>query len=126
MIIDAISIYHPTLREKLKKAEITSKENASIVMLTPIDDSIDPINQNLETMIKDQLEQAFDRFDEECEDFCDLNISSIRSLKRWFKRFLSPKNIRYKRFNPHKRDAVKKNIRESKGIHGAFIYRVST
>jgi hypothetical protein len=84
LIVDSISLFHPTVREKLLKAEISSNKNAAILVLSPINHSAIQANQLLEQTIKNQMEPAFLRFHEELDKLCEIGIGDLRAIKRWF------------------------------------------
>jgi Effector-associated domain 8 len=82
LIVDSISLFHPTVRQKLLKAEISSNKNVAILVLSPINPSVIQANQLLEETIKYQWEPAFFRFHEDLDKLCEIGIGDLRAIKR--------------------------------------------
>jgi len=83
IIVDAISLFHPQVLNKLLKAEITSNENVAFLVLSPVNPLDIKANKLLEEIIKDQIEPAFLRFND-LDKLCEIGIGDLRAMKRWF------------------------------------------
>jgi hypothetical protein len=62
LIIDAVSIFHPTLNRSISHAGIGSSKRVAILIVSPIDTSILPVNRLIEEVIDLQMETVFTRF----------------------------------------------------------------
>ncbi len=93
VVIDAISMFHPNIRERLRDSGLTHEKKIPVFTLSPSDalDQDHPINGP----IKNYIEQWFSRmfgylFDhtlpEEGDPECEIGISGLRSLRRWLHR----------------------------------------
>ncbi len=84
IIVDAISLFHPQVRETLLQAQITSKENVTILVLSPVNPYEIEANKLLEEIIRHRMQAAFSRFDKNFDKFCEIGIGNLRTIKRWF------------------------------------------
>ncbi|MBO3463027.1 hypothetical protein G7B40_041030 [Aetokthonos hydrillicola Thurmond2011] len=84
LIVDSISLFHPKVKEKLLKAEISSNKNTAILVISPINPSNIQANKLLEERIKSHMEPAFLRFEEELDKLCEIGIGDLRAINRWF------------------------------------------
>jgi len=84
IIVDAISLFHPQVLNKLLKAEITSKENVAFLVLSPVNPLDIKANKLLEETIKKAIEPAFLRFNDDLDKLCEIGIGDLRAIKRWF------------------------------------------
>ena len=83
VIIDAVSLFHPTLRNELIQSGTLLNENIAILFLSPVNTSILQINALIEDMIKTQLRPSYVRFDMNLDNLCEIGAGNLRSIQRW-------------------------------------------
>jgi hypothetical protein len=118
LIIDAISMFHPFLRQKLLLSEFGSNERVSIVVLSPVGPGVLPINQFLEQEICPQMQRAFDRFATHLDMLCEFGIGDIRNLRRWLFSVLpeAAMTIQGQKASPVWREAIRNKLGMPVGI----------
>jgi len=79
-----VSLFHPDVRDRFSKAEISSNENVSILTISPVNPCMVEANKILEELVISQMEPAFLRFGEHLDKRCEIGIGDLRSIKRWF------------------------------------------
>jgi hypothetical protein len=84
IIVDSVSLFHPGIRDKFLRAEISSNENVSILTLSPVNPCMVEANKILEELVINQMEPAFLRFNEHLDRRCEMGVGDLRSIKRWF------------------------------------------
>jgi hypothetical protein len=82
IIVDSISLFHPTVRQNLLNSQISSNKNVAIIVLSPINHSDIQANQLLEQTIKYQYQPAFHRFHKKLDKLCEIGIGDLRAIKR--------------------------------------------
>jgi hypothetical protein len=83
LVVDAVSMFHPLLRELIIQAEISSNSRVALLILSPIDTSTLPVVQLIEQVVALQMETAFTRFDDDYDHLCEIGVGNLRALKRW-------------------------------------------
>ena len=93
VVIDAISMFHPNIRERLRDSGLTYEKKIPVFTLSPSDalDQDHPINGPIKNYIKQWFSRMFGYlFDhtlpEEGDPECEIGISGLRSLRRWLHR----------------------------------------
>ena len=83
MIVDAISMFHPHLQERLGKSELGSNKKVSIVVLSPINHHNLPTNKHLEETFHTLVPRSFGRYHNELDLHCEFGLGNVHALKRW-------------------------------------------
>ncbi len=83
VIVDSISMFHPILNRSVSRSDIGSYKRAGILIISPVNTSIQEINQTIEQVVDSHMESAFIRFDAEFDHLCEISTSDLRALKRW-------------------------------------------
>lgn len=84
IVVDAISICHPILREKLVKFQSGPLERTSIIALSPINRAEFPLTKILEEEIWQYLNWPFEKFSCEFDKLFEFDVTNVRQLQRWF------------------------------------------
>ena len=88
LVIDAISMFHPQLNDRISKSSISAYDHVAILVVSPIDVTAQDINKGLNDCIEDNfsksMEQSYTRFHTEFDQLCEIDLGNLRSLKRWF------------------------------------------
>jgi hypothetical protein len=81
MIVDAISVFHPRIRDALLQSQ--AQAQASIVVISPFDCNTHTAQGKLEDAVRRHLKHAFARFNADYDDSCEIGVGNERALKRW-------------------------------------------
>jgi len=82
LVIDVLSMFHPKLQTLLLQSGFSTAETVSIVVLSPIQSEqlkIEPIILD----IKNMLQIAFDRWENDLDMLCEFGIGNARAFRRW-------------------------------------------
>lgn len=82
LIVDAISLFHPQLRKKLSDSGIGTKEETSIIVLSPVGDDTLKLNAALEKVLLSAMRRAFGRF-VKFDSNCKFGVDHITDLNSW-------------------------------------------
>jgi hypothetical protein len=82
LVIDAISMYHPWLQQRIKDAYTIHKRSA-ILVVSPFNAPEKGINQLIEAAFKN-VQEAYERFNTTHDHLCEIDFGDDRSLRRWF------------------------------------------
>lgn len=121
LVIDALSLFHPILRENLKSSGLSTHRadnvKVSIVVLSPRRCGTLSINDFLESDVKQMLQIAFDRWSNNLDMLCEYGIGNERALRRWLFWSLpeTAKAVQGKKANPNSKKAVG-DIFDNQGI----------
>jgi hypothetical protein len=95
VVIDAISMFHPWLSQCINNASIGVHKHIAILVVSPVDATILPLNQYIEQAFIENMERAYKRFDTKYDHLCEIDLGNLRSLRRWFFRAI-PETARLK------------------------------
>ena len=90
IIVDGISLFHPLLWPKLLQAEIASKDNVALLVVSPVNAGEIEINQVIENQINRQLDAVMQRFAAKYDHWCEVGVGDMRGLRRWLVSVLAP------------------------------------
>lgn len=125
LIVDAISVFHPLLRQKLLLSEFGSNPRVSIVVLSPVGSNTLTINELLEREVAPQIQRAFDRFAVHLDVLCEFGAGDVRALRRWLFRALpeTARMIQGSRANPQQRERMRERLGQPAGIDRVIFGR---
>lgn len=83
LIIDAISLFHPHLRQTLSDSHMGSNEQVAMLILSPINPCANKANQLIEQEIRLRMRRAFVRFEKQLDKLCEIGVGDLRALRRW-------------------------------------------
>lgn len=83
MIIDAVSLFHPTLRQMLIQSGTSSNNQVAIFVFSPISVCSLKVNSLIEEEMVRQLQPAFERFHQDLDQRCEVGVGGERALQRW-------------------------------------------
>ncbi len=83
LIMDAISMLHPSLYRSVKDAGIGLNNNVALLILSPFDSNKLEINQLIKEVIELQMGTTFFSFEEHWNILCEIGIGGIRTLNGW-------------------------------------------
>jgi hypothetical protein len=118
-IIDAISMFHPILRQMLMKSGLEMRENVGFIVINPLrsyaNDERNPINN----IFKEDLEYLYHRHSDKYDLLVELDIKDIISLKRSIYAMISKilPEIQSPKINKNNKEFLKK-FNGSQGIKG--------
>lgn len=103
LIVDAVSMYHPTLRGVLLNSQLMSL--IAMIVLSPLKSNAIPVNKLLEAQIyTSHLEWAFGHFINNPDSFYEFGVGDICNLRRWL--FSILKNVKKQGLSPEVRAAI--------------------
>lgn len=123
IIIDAVSLFHPDIRQTLADSELMSNDNIAIVVMFPIDPTMHQANQVLEGELRKRMKRAFARFHSRHDKMCEIGVGNLRSLKRWFAAILPEAIASAQGLRPSPTTLDRtwdERKEEAKGIHNYF------
>jgi len=82
LIIDAVSLCHPELRECFEKSELSSKDNIAIIVIYPPDPKDTSSDCPADDFLQRSFPRAFDRFAHDWDEICELGIRREIELRR--------------------------------------------
>jgi hypothetical protein len=118
LVVDAISMFHPLLRSKLERSELSSKERTSIIFLLPISPNGLPLGRFVERHIEQHMPRAFNRFATQLDLLCELGSGDIRNVKRWLFSVLPEVALKAQggRAEPENRAALREAMGQPLGV----------
>lgn len=121
LIIDAVSLFHPMIRQGISRSEVGSNKRVAVLVVSPVDASIIPVNQVIEQVIDLQLEGVLTRFDYELDHLCEIGLGDLRALSRWLFSVLpeTAANVQKQRPSP----STLARLRQMRGVEPRGIYR---
>ncbi len=93
LIVDAISLFYPPILKALKDSALLSNEHIAVLVLSPLDFYVMPVNRHIIELIKEEMAVAYSRF-EELDHRYEMGIGDRSGIKRWlFTLFSKPENM---------------------------------
>ncbi len=119
LIVDAVSLFHPGLRQKLAQSETASNERIAMLVLSPVNSRANQVDQLIEEVIDSQMALAFSRFDEHLDRLCEIGVGDLRAIQRWLYTILPEEAsiLQDQKPNPQNRRMIRDRMkREPLGI----------
>ncbi len=88
VVIDAISLFHPTVKETLKESDVLRE--VAIVILSPFNTDAMPVTEKIQEHVRGKLKSMAKKFNNFQETKYVLGISNIHSLIHWLQLVLPP------------------------------------
>jgi hypothetical protein len=84
VIVDAVSLLDSTLADRLVGSGLVTREaGPGVVVFFPSPTPAIPANAWAEAQVRNKLEDAFSRFDQDYDRRCEIGVIDERSLRRW-------------------------------------------
>jgi hypothetical protein len=83
IIVDAVSMFHPKLRNSLLRSEMSSNEQVAMLVLSPVNSKEISVNRLIEQEISSQMQLAFARFSKHLDRLCEFGVGDLYALQRW-------------------------------------------
>jgi hypothetical protein len=117
LIIDAISLYHPVLKENLKESGLSSNENVAVLVVSPVNSFSVPINKMIEEEVR-EMKMTYLRFNDDLDHLCDFGVSDFRFLRRWLSAILPETAIiiRDGKFRSSNRHHIRDEMGQPRGM----------
>lgn len=84
LVIDAISLFHEDIADKLINLQAESMDNIAIVIVSPLDSYAHPVMKIIEKEVRNHLQVAFLNFAQNMDRKYEFGVSNLLGLKRWF------------------------------------------
>lgn len=119
LIVDAISLFHPLLRNSLLQSNLSGAKNVPMLVRSPINCSAIPANQLIEQQISLEMQRAFARFDKHLDWLCEFDVGNMRTLQRRLFAILDKGIDSFKGKQPHpdNPNRMRETIGEAKGYN---------
>jgi hypothetical protein len=110
-IVDAISLFHPILRDRFIQSTLGGSEQVSIMIIPPFGASSLPFHQMLEKEIRVLTQVPFSRF-EDLDPQCEFGASDLRALRRSLLSMLpqAAQIVQARRSIPQRRASVQRAV----------------
>lgn len=94
LIIDAVSLFHPLIRQALMQSTLASSEQMAVLVLSPLDFYAAPVNTHVAGLITDEMPMTFARFAKHLNHRYEMGIGDLCGMQRWlFTLFSSPEDM---------------------------------
>jgi hypothetical protein len=84
IIVDAISLHHPYIYNKLSNSGLLTNKKIAILILSPMNESTEMNNDLVQEIIQSNMNYVFERFAQDADPSCEIVMGDINSFKRWF------------------------------------------
>jgi hypothetical protein len=123
LIVDAISLFHPDLHERLASSEISSHENVAILILSPVSSKALEVNDLIENVIDSKMKRAYWRYVESLDEKCEIGLGGLCNLRRWLFAILPEEAeiVGEGRANPDSAKSLKNRLGPSRGLYKAVL-----
>lgn len=125
IIVDAISLLHPTIERTLRDSGLVSHDHVAIFVHSPVNPFSFPVNGLFEDVINSYMPFAVTRTDLLLDKFCELGIGGIRNLRRWLST-VAPDvedRILHPLPDPWKKEYMSQRYGHSTGIDSRIFWR---
>jgi hypothetical protein len=121
IIVDAISMFHPIIRQHFLNSQLISANNSvGVVVLSPFKNEAVPVNEVLRAQVYAvHLERAFNYFADHWNPLYEFGVADICNLRRWL--FTSLPQVRRSGLSPEQRAAIQTQVGVAGRGIGAFI-----
>ena len=82
LLIDAISLFHPAVRQVLLESQITAERQTAMIVISPISFHKAEANHMIQKQMS-PLKAAFARFEKHLDPLCEIGSADLRFLRRW-------------------------------------------
>lgn len=124
LIMDAISMFHPSVFNKVKGSDFGSKNQVALLFLSPYDSAIHEVNRLIENLLEQEMETAHTRMTADWDLACEMAFGGLRNLKRWLCAVLPEMSKRIAKEEPNREKLnklFKKKIRAKTNIGDAIF-----
>ena len=83
IILDAISLFHSGIRQKLFSSHLTSNRRIAFITISPTETITNDTDEFIKDEIREKMERAFARFDLYFDPLCEIGVGNLHALKRW-------------------------------------------
>jgi hypothetical protein len=122
IIVDAISLHHPSIYKKLSSSGLLTSEKTAVLIISPSNKNTLANNNLIEKVLRPNMGYAFDRFDRKCDPSCEIGVVDVHAFKRWFINTLHKISAEKQSMQETNRDRFKDILQHTqKNIHRAWI-----
>jgi hypothetical protein len=127
LIVDTFSLFHPLVRKRLLKSKLASEPKSAVIFISPTAISTNVLTNSTEDLIRNELDEAYERYDSKSEILCEVNVGDLRSFQRWIVAAISTEMQMAHNPNAHPANIMEfhdrlKNI-ATKNIHRFFYQK---
>jgi len=94
LIIDAISLFYPPIRQALVRSRLDAGDQMAVLVLSPLDFHTMPINGQVKNLVADEMPMTLARFAEHLDHRYEMGIGDLCGVQRWlFTLFSKPEDM---------------------------------
>jgi len=94
LIVDAISLFYPPIRQALMQSTLASGEQMAVLVLSPLDFHAAPVNGCIADLVTQEMPMTFARFARHLDHRYEMGIGDLCGVQRWlFALFSSPEDM---------------------------------
>ncbi|MBN1450152.1 MAG: hypothetical protein JW963_03980 [Anaerolineales bacterium] len=94
LIVDAISLFYPPIRQALVRSRLDAGDQMAVLVLSPLDFHAAPINGQVKHLVLDEMPMTFARFAEHLDHRYEMGIGDLCGIQRWlFTLFTKPEDM---------------------------------
>ncbi len=83
VVVDVVSLFHPTIRKIFSQSSIDSHEKVAIIGITPLSLTALEANSIVEEEIQQGMWRAYSRFRKNFDTSCEFGVSNLHAIERW-------------------------------------------
>jgi hypothetical protein len=83
LVIDALSLFHEDLAEKIRELQMETSEVVATVVMSPLDAYANPIIKIIEKEVKNHLQLAFQHYAMHMDRRYEIGVSNLTAFRRW-------------------------------------------
>lgn len=84
IIVDAISLHHPYIYNKLSNSGLLTNKKIAVLILSPMNEDARMNNALVKEIIQSNMNYVFERFEQDVDPSCEIGMGDINNFKRWF------------------------------------------
>jgi len=94
LIMDAVSLFYPPIRQALLQSALVSGEQMAVLVLSPIDFYAVPVNDRVKDLVAEEMPMTFARFAKHLDYRYEMGVGDLWGVQRWlFTLFSNPTDM---------------------------------
>lgn len=94
LIIDAISLFYPPIRQALVRSRLDAGDQMAVLVLSPLDFHTMPINGQVKNLVAQEMPMTLARFAKHLDHRYEMGIGDLCGVQRWlFTLFSKPEDM---------------------------------
>lgn len=94
LIVDAISLFYPPIRQALVLSTVAFSDQIAVLVLSPLDHHAAPVNGHITELVRQEMPMTFARFAKHLDHRLEMGIGDLCGVQRWlFTLFSRPEDM---------------------------------